>query len=493
MASRKSKQRRLTFGPIRKSIADEATERIMEVGRRLAGPLVRIPVGLGDDLRRIINLFFLDTMTDEDNLSTAIMTDLNRRKYPPYSIIRSTNVFASRQDWLAYEEAKEAEKSITEMLEGEVTLDLVHDLLAQLKENWKKSYQKGEQIRSYFLRRYTAGWVYSRMLSMFVSILEKVKEYDEANDLLEMLLSQETYCLGYRGRWWERLVLNLATHLGRKEMAKEKCMEALRDEHVRTGSRISLKRRLCKLTKQPFDLDEPPEMIIIYADPETSRATGRKLLYLNEGGSLVSVEELVLAHFAEQGWNGFHSESSIYRMIFTLCFWDIIYGDCPDVFQTPYQAAPLDLSTDAFYETRKLAIQARLEQIGEGNAAQLLVESYYPFYGCQALGIGSWEGYSLEALLDVCHALGGITLSVIFRLFAEDYAHSASGLPDLLLYRPDRSDYRLVEVKSTNDKLSDAQRNWNVVFKQNGIKSVLCKVLDTHLEDKQQTRKGQLK
>ncbi|PJF16464.1 hypothetical protein PSACC_03710 [Paramicrosporidium saccamoebae] len=483
LATRRSKQKRLNFGPTRKSIADEATERIMELGRGLAGPVVRIPPMAIESLRRIFGLFFLDsTAQEENNLSTAIMTDLNRKRYPPYVLVKSGPVFSSRSDWIAYDEAIRYEKTVSEMLAGDETDDLLPDLLAAVLENWKSSYAAGQTVHSYFLRRYTAGWVYTRMLTSLVGFLEKAKNHKEANRILEILLGQDVYCLGYRGKWWERLVLNLATHVGGKTEALKKCQEALEDIHVRTGSRIALQRRLCKLTHTSFDLDEPPETVTLYADPETTRTTGRKLLYLSKQHVLVSVEDLVLEHFMDQGWRGFHCESRVYRMLFALCFWDILYGDTPDVFQTPYQTAPLDLSTDAFYRVRKTAIETRLTQIGEGAAPQLLVDSYYPFYGCQALGV-LWEEYPLDALLDICHALGP-ALSPLLRVLAEDYGHSSAGLPDLLLYRPDRSAYRLVEVKSTNDRLSDAQRNWHAVFRQNQIDFVLFRVLDTHLQDR---------
>jgi Fanconi-associated nuclease 1 len=30
-------------------------------------------------------------------------------------------------------------------------------------------------------------------------------------------------------------------------------------------------------------------------------------------------------------------------------FWDILFAPFPDVLETPYQSAPLDLTTDAFF------------------------------------------------------------------------------------------------------------------------------------------------
>ena len=62
-------------------------------------------------------------------------------------------------------------------------------------------------------RRCSDGSVYARILSHCVEYQEKCRRYEQANKLLETLLSQSTYCINSRGRWWERLALNLDQHL----------------------------------------------------------------------------------------------------------------------------------------------------------------------------------------------------------------------------------------------------------------------------------------
>ena len=62
-------------------------------------------------------------------------------------------------------------------------------------------------------KRYSNGSVYARILSNCVEHLEKCRRYEHANELLEILLSQSAYCISSRGRWWERLALNLDQHL----------------------------------------------------------------------------------------------------------------------------------------------------------------------------------------------------------------------------------------------------------------------------------------
>ena len=50
-----------------------------------------------------------------------------------------------------------------------------------------------------------------------------------------------------------------------------------------------------------------------------------------------------------QGW---HCEGSVLRSLFGLLMWDQIFVDCPDVFLTPYQDAPLDLCFPNFIRSR---------------------------------------------------------------------------------------------------------------------------------------------
>jgi len=82
-----------------------------------------------------------------------------------------------------------------------------------------------------FLCQFTAGWVYARALSTAVEYLEKQGRYEGANDLLLCLLSQDIYCRSSRGRWWDRLALNLDHHLKLKEEVCFKIVNAIMATH----------------------------------------------------------------------------------------------------------------------------------------------------------------------------------------------------------------------------------------------------------------------
>ena len=68
--------------------------------------------------------------------------------------------------------------------------------------------------------QFTTGWVCARMLSRSVEHFEKEGRHSLANDVLRCLLSQTVFSTASRGRWWERLSLNLDHHLGEKEQVR---------------------------------------------------------------------------------------------------------------------------------------------------------------------------------------------------------------------------------------------------------------------------------
>lgn len=63
------------------------------------------------------------------------------------------------------------------------------------------------------LRLFTSGAIYVRLLTHGVEILQFLKKYEDAVTQLHQLLDQTIYHQDYRGRWSDRLALNLDFHL----------------------------------------------------------------------------------------------------------------------------------------------------------------------------------------------------------------------------------------------------------------------------------------
>ncbi len=484
ISSKSSHQQTLSFGPCKKLKVSNAVS-IVDSVKQFCGPIVRIVPDKLEGFSKIVDLFFVASSGngDADNLATAILTDLNRRKYPEYQIERSGPLFNSRLQWKRYEEARYEANAVGEFLVEDEKVDVerlsyyVSDILHRWTSELKQS-SYYESIR-YFLRRHTPGWIYTKCLGILAELLERLRFYEKSTILYEMLLSQALFCHGKRGKWWERSALNLHKHLRRPDEALNICSEGLEDPHVRTDSRLALMRRKAKIEKDESWEEHPIEEIIIEGVLETTGSSGRKLVFRINEDTTGSVEDLVLYHFSINGdWNGMHTESSVYTSLFTILFWDIIYHPVLDVFQSPHQTCPLDFYTDNFYPEREHLIINRLSHISrEGYWKDELVEGYNSHHGTVCVGV-SWESYSLEDLWNVMRAVGGKALAVIFKSFAEDYKNHLSGMPDLILWRDKDGfvEHMLVEVKSARDRLSDAQRHWSYIFSNAGVKMIVCKV-----------------
>lgn len=99
-----------------------------------------------------------------------------------------------------------------------------------------------------FLKRFTALWVYTSIIWVGVSLLERQKKYKEAITYLKLLLDQFHVNRGRRGDWWTRLVFDVA-HLKETEHAIELCCSAIRDENCRPQHLLKLYDKLRILLK----------------------------------------------------------------------------------------------------------------------------------------------------------------------------------------------------------------------------------------------------
>ncbi|GBG84969.1 hypothetical protein CBR_g39432, partial [Chara braunii] len=268
-----------------------------------------------------------------------------------------------------------------------------------------------------------------------------------------------------------------------------------------------------------------------------NRTVGMKSRFYGYDGCSCTVEELALQHYAKEEygqWVGVHSENGIWNTLFGILMWDVLFADVPDVFRTPFQTAPLDLDTDAFYPARRDLIEVHLLAIQEGNAQDMIAHCWAEREGTLCRGV-NWERHSLSELQVIAACIGGDGLAAVCRLLAEDHVAWSGGMPDLLLWRerklaPEKGegtlpgnanggnahgshapDYdakfgkgngeegvsptqrnrerditlreaKLVEVKGPRDRLSEQQMAWIDALVSAGLDVEVCKVVES-IED----------
>ncbi|XP_010598467.2 fanconi-associated nuclease 1 isoform X1 [Loxodonta africana] len=485
---------------------------ILKRAKDLAGQSLRVCKGPRAVFSRILLLFSLtDSMEDEEaacggqgQLSTVLLVNLGRMEFPSYTVSRKTRIFQDREDLIRYAAAAHMLSDISAaMVSG--NWDEARELAQRAQKDWNQlknhpSLRYHEDL-PLFLRCFTVGWIYTRILSRSVEIWQRLHMYEEAVQELENLLSQKIYCPDSRGRWWDRLALNLHQHLKRLEPAIKCIAEALADPAVRTGHRLSLYQRAVRLRESPSCkkyrhlLYKLPEITV--GDVKHVTITGKVCPQSGPGKSvfvmetreadvpatvLCSVEELALAHYRCNGFDqGIHGEGSTFSTLYGLLLWDVIFMDgIPDVFRNAYQAFPLDLCTDSFFASRGPAIEARLQLIHAAPAETLrawLAATWQAQEG-RVASIVSWDRFaSLQQAQDLVSCLGGPVLSGVCRRLAADFRHCRGGLPDLVVWNSQSHRFKLVEVKGPNDRLSPKQMLWLDELQKLGAEVEVCHVV----------------
>ncbi|KAI5366455.1 putative tRNA endonuclease-like domain superfamily, VRR-NUC domain, fanconi-associated nuclease 1 [Septoria linicola] len=193
-----------------------------------------------------------------------------------------------------------------------------------------------------------------------------------------------------------------------------------------------------------------------------------------------SVEEMCLSSYRALGWKGYHSEGRVVRTLFAYLFLDVLFVYIPNVFQTAYQTCPLDLHTDAFYPSRISEVNARLNEISNGDAVKLIQDIWNTHNERQTCVVGLDWTFELDDLLEIATCFPPAALSTVMKVMVQEYGQRGGGVPDLFLWRLQREDgmeggeVMFSEVKSENDRLSDTQRMWIDVLSGAGVRVELC-------------------
>ena len=447
---------------------------------------------------RIQRLFFLN---EGHSLATWHGVDEGFLRYPDYAITRQREVFPNQRMFLEYEKSLFHAHKLIAAIEAQDE-EGIH---ASLEPAWRiLDYQENKIIDypeanppSFFLQ-YNSKWIYSVMATIGIGMLEKNKQYKAAIERLQQLLGGK-YCYEKRGYWWIRLSINLE-HIGRPTDSLELAETALADSSIRLDEKLTLRRRILKLSKPPrrwknpvwiHEMPEEPLTICIEARP-LGNSRGERCKFIGYDSSICTVEQLALQFYEleENGsYSGIHSESGIWCTLFTLLLWPALFeSPVSDTFRTAFQTAPLDLGHPGFYESRKHIIESILDEVRSGSAPTLIEKSWKAHYGVAVRGI-SWERYELSTIQDIASCIGGSGISAVCRLFCENY--STSGMPDLLLWNNSRTSCKVAEVKTTRDILSDKQRAWLSFLQSSGIPCEVLKIKEPETtKSRAKRRKG---
>jgi hypothetical protein len=110
-----------------------------------------------------------------------------------------------------------------------------------------------------YLLKFTSLWVHTRCLQFGAAALERLHRHEEANDIYRFLLNSEgkldvpisliflvltNFNHNERGHFYNRLALNLASHLKNKSESLQICHLALADKLVPDKYKLALQDRI---------------------------------------------------------------------------------------------------------------------------------------------------------------------------------------------------------------------------------------------------------
>ncbi|KAH4311042.1 fanconi-associated nuclease [Parastagonospora nodorum] len=500
------------------------------------GPCIRLSLPTLKLFERVHLVFYRSTEWTEKSLTTIILAKIARWNFPEYIVSRSANIFASRSLLLEYEASVRTQFRIDNILEfngrpTEKDFDEIMDTFEQVHSRWQALCQEEQRKEDSiyhsgegsYLRRLSPAWVYTRIIHKALYVLGRRKEHKREHALLTELLGQRLFHHSRRGAWYQRKALLEEHYMASlneaekrsedqqkkhwKRIALQTCEDGLQDRFVHIIHHYDLQKRVTKLEKSlnipkrsqhdfgHVRLTKPAEVtmegIRIERDrpvlsrrnssphPNPSRRGGKTIWIDPREDGECSVEAMCLSHYRNQGWKGYHSEGGIVRTLFAYLFFDVLFTYIPNVFQTPYQTCPLDLHTDAFYPSRISEINARLNEISNGDAPSIMRRIYDDHHERRTCVVGLDWSFDINDLIEIAQCFDGEALATVCKVMAQEYGQRGGGVPDLFLWKVAdeegaKGEVKFAEVKSENDRLSDTQRLWIHVLSGAGVKVELC-------------------
>lgn len=498
------------------------------------GPCIRLSAPARKLFERVHLVFYRSTEWTEKSLTTIILAKIARRNFPEYIVSRSANIFASRSLLLEYEASIRTQFRIDNILEfngrpTESDYQEIVDVYQEIFPRWQslvdEEQRKEDSIyhsgEGSYLRRLSPAWVYTRIIHKAMYVIARRKEHKLEYDVTSALLRQRLFHHSRRGAWYQRKALLEEHYMAAlhptekrseeqqkkhwKRTALQTCEEGLQDNLVHIIHHYDLQKRVTKLEKslnipkrlqhdfthvrltKPLEVTfegtqilRPPSLNRRNSSPGPYRRSGKTIWLDPRESGECSVEAMCLSHYRNAGWKGFHSEGGIIRTLFAYLFHDVLFTYVPNVFQTQYQTCPLDLHTDSFFPSRISEINARLNEISNGDAENIIRRVYTDHHERRTCIVGLDWTYDVNDLYEITRCFDGEALATVCKVMAQEYGQRGGGVPDLFLWRVGdeelgtKSEVKFAEVKSENDRLSDTQRLWIHVLSGAGVAVELC-------------------
>lgn len=178
----------------------------------------------------------------------------------------------------------------------------------------------------------------------------------------------------------------------------------------------------------------------------------------------------------EKGYEATFAENHLWRGMFGLIFWDIVFDPSLVAFHHPFQRRPSDLHLPAFYEKRKTQIIDHLESFD--SVEKLLTEmgNCYEQHQGIANPFVIWLDEIWTMIRKAIECIGLENCKKVVHEMAKNIIENSRGFPDIFVWNPSNKDYEFIEIKSPTDNLSNQQLYWLRFFTDIGVNARVLRV-----------------
>lgn len=207
----------------------------------------------------------------------------------------------------------------------------------------------------------------------------------------------------------------------------------------------------------------------ISVTPETAAAPTEQIELVQRS---MPVELAALDHLRSRGYEGAWCENALFRGLFGLGFWDIVFLPVPAAFHNRFQRGPSDLLSPDFRMNRLELIESRLREVGGPGWPARVLSTYDKKSGIANFFV-DWKRLSRTLVEAALERIPVDHQRAVFDRLSRDIRENSAGFPDLFVYE---TDYLLVEVKGPGDQLQKNQLRWMSYFDQIGIPYLVLRV-----------------
>ncbi len=247
------------------------------------------------------------------------------------------------------------------------------------------------------------------------------------------------------------------------------------------GEKADVETRLKALIDNPGSEAELNFATDFYARKYKKKRTSAFTDLLRSGETIVidevfkdQTEQAVIHRLGHDQIQAFHSENALWRMLFGLLFWPLLFGDKAKALHSSFDRLPASLKAGRFYDDHEVEIERILSDLNSPACLKIRILKTFTRHHGHPNGIFRWS----DPLFDLVQALikqaPPQSFSTILRLMCQKYRDMRDGFPDLICIS--ESGIKFIEVKAEGDVLRKNQLTRIKQMRDAGISTEILRV-----------------